>query len=191
MANEPAHPLDAYPITPPMSFAKPPPGELAIMAVEGMTGVAMPEADKAALLEITDAEGAGAYLAANYGPDIEVDQLKARSVFSTWLFRKIKVEPMMLTSHMQTIMEAEAAIKFARDALERTRDVPLLPEQEAAFLRCLVFALEAKSKMVTKAQKSAHDLQPHAEPDKPKNRPPEILNQTNILVQGNGIVSGK
>lgn len=161
------------------------------MAVEGMTGVAMPEDEKAALREITDAEGAGAYLEANYGPDIEPDQLKARSTFSTWLFRKIKVEPMMLTSHMQTIMETEAAIKFARDALERTRDVALLPEQEAAFLRCLVFALEAKSKMVAKAQKSAHDLQPHAEPERPKNRPPEILNQINIVAPGGGSVSSE
>lgn len=147
----------------------------------------VPEADKAVLREITDDEAAAAFVNAKFGTDFDLEQVKARDVFSSWLFRKIKAGPMLLTMHLQTLAEVETAVAFAKRGLEKERTVPLEPEIENALMRTLVWALEVKSKMLVKAQKMAHDVTPNSEPKRPKNLPPDTLVQTNVIVQTNGV----
>ena len=156
-------------------------GHLAVMALEGVTGESLPEPEREALMRISDDEGAAAFLDSKWGPDMDLKQLQARDVFSRWLLENVKLQPMMITMHMQTIMETERAGQFAREALECGGE--LKPEQEAALIRCMVVAAAERSKMLAKVQKAALSVQPDVAPKRPLNRPPEFLSQTNIMVK--------
>ena len=162
-------------------------GHLAVMAMEGVTGEELPEPEREALMRISDDDGAAAFLDSKWGPDMDLKQLQARDVFSRWLVQNVKLQPMMMTMHMQTIMETERAGQFARGALEGGGE--LTPEQEAALIRCMVVAAAERSKMLSKVQKAALSVQPEAAPKRPLNRPPEFMSQTNIVVQSGGNVS--
>lgn len=183
---------------PPARRGRLPSGELVVTVIEGLTDAEVPEADRTALMEISDDAAAAAFLKAKLGPNMEISTLEARDVFSSWLFRKISVKPMLLTMQMATIEEMEAVSLFGREALDRDRlarrlkaecdakcveaDI-LTPEQSASYLRVLAYGASEKSKALGKAQKMALEVQPQPLSKTPKNRPPEIVNQTNIVVQ--------
>jgi hypothetical protein len=177
-------PLDLRP--PPRSKAKLPSGEVVKLVAETMTGLPVTDEDAKALKEITDDEAAAAFMEAKFASDFDMKKLVARDAFATWLCRKIKVGPVLLTMHMQSLAECEAAIQFARDGLTKKYEIALTPEQENAMRRTLVWALEVQSKMIAKAHKTALDVAPNPNaPKRPKNLPPSI-HTTNVLVQTSG-----
>lgn len=180
----PGSPLDLKP--PRTAKAKLPSGDLVKLVAETMTGMEVSPEDAVALKEITDDEAAAAFLEAKFSSDFDMKKLVARDAFASWLCRKIQVGPVLLTMHMQSLAECEAAIQFAKDGLTKEYAIPMTPDQENAMRRTLVWALEVQSKMISKAHKTALDVAPPKDaPKKPRNLPPSF-HQTNVVVQTSG-----
>lgn len=181
---------------------KPPEPQVAakrLTAGEGVTelleasGMELASEEKAKLLEITEDKAMAAFLEANLGDGMNPNELKARSIFSSWMFKQIVLPPMLLTLHMDNLKQAELAIKEVKRVLADGKGVEgasMTHEERNGYYKTLSFLIHDRGAILLKNALNLA-LLVQGEPDKkntgkaPRNRPPDSLSQTNVAVQVN------
>jgi len=160
----------------------------AVAKLMAYAGVELAEDTRKELEAVTDEAAMKALMDANFGETVNVKPLNAQMIFGTWLMRKIQFQPLILAWWYQNVAAAQDAVRFCQQEL---RDWPAKSgeKDERDPSRMELFkhynnAVVGMSVVLEKMQDMAREvgLMKVQKPEKPRNRPPDVFTQTNVLV---------
>lgn len=172
--EEPAKP----PKTPKLS--KLPAGQM-VAAIMDAAGVPMTAEERQEIVEISDDEAMKAFLEANLGKESFVGELKARSLFGSYMMKKMNHKAIGFAARYLNIASTQKCIEFAEGLVKK--DGATIEEQTNAGKLWLV-ANREMSVMLKRYDDLAQQYAPDDKPVPSKNSGPNIFVENGqILVQ--------
>jgi hypothetical protein len=143
-------------------------------------GGQLPQELRTQIVEISDEDGMKAFLKANLSDVVKYDEMEAQSIFGKWLKKKIDLPEMMMVWRFYNLGQAKSGMEIGKELMMKEG---LSMDERLAALRLFIESTRAFGTLLDKAQKLALDSLPKPAAPGFKNKPPDILQQTNIAVK--------
>lgn len=171
--------LASEPETKAVNLSKMPPGPM-VAAVMDAAGVEMTEEERASLEMISDEEAMKAFLDANLGSEPFINEYKARSLFGSYMMRKIDVKSVGFATRLMNVRSTQQLIEFAIGLAKR--EGATIEEATNAGKLWLLGNREL-SVMLKRFDDLAQQLAPDTTPPKGRNKAPDIfISDSNVVV---------
>jgi hypothetical protein len=154
-------------------------GDATLNLIEA-AGVQLTPEFKAEMRVITDDEAMSQLLDADLGSSIRVKPLNAQIIFGKWLMTKMEIPPLMMSWWFYAIGTAKDTMDYTSDMLKRDG---LEEPTQLELLKLRTNASVGLGVLLEKMQAMAREVGALKPPPTPKNRPPNLLMQTNVIVQ--------
>lgn len=161
-------------------LSKMPPGQM-VTTIMDAAGVEMTPEERASLEVITDDEAMKAFLDANLGKEPYIDEYKARSLFGSYMMRKIDVKSVGFATRLMNVRSTQQLIEFAIDL---TRKPGATIEEQTNAAKLWLLGNRELSVMLKRFEELGQELAPNATPPKGKNKAPDILITDSQVILG-------
>lgn len=171
--------LASEPETKAKSLTKMPPGEM-VTTIMDAAGVEMTPEERASLETITDDEAMQAFLDANLGKESFIGEYKARSLFGSYMMRKIDVKSVGFATRLMNVRSTQQLIEFA---IGLTTAEGATIEDKVNAGKLWLLGNRELSVMLKRFDDLGQQLAPDKTPPKGRNKAPDIfITDSNVVV---------